>query len=120
MRSVEHVFSELCPQLRDDEHIRDLLYACGIVVANTRGPLDPAPGFLHRIWPHFLQALEHGGDGKQYWLSYDELLALATIADVKLVIVKQDSLYRNKKTENNIIEDGETNHCLRESKNLCF
>jgi len=42
--------------------------------------------FLERVWPLYLNALEHGHDGLQYWLSYDELLALATIARVPLVV----------------------------------
>ena len=44
---------------------------------------------MDRVWPYYLDAYLHGDEGRQYWLSYDELLALATISQVNLLVVEE-------------------------------
>ena len=48
--------------------------------------------FFEEVWPYDSAELEHGevsGVGRSYWLSYDELLVLAIIADIKLIVVEE-------------------------------
>ena len=90
-RSLERVVNNSCPQVRSVQIVRELLVAVATVTVNAHwhGDVRPPANFLARVWPHYLEVLEHGGDGRQYWLSYDELLALATIARVNLVVVER-------------------------------
>ena len=59
--------------------------------------------FWEEVWPYYLAGLEHGevsGAGRSYWLSYDELLVLAIIANIKLIVVEEspDGFYHRGDT----------------------
>ena len=92
-RPFLHVLNHLQPELSERQEIRDFVIAIARVVENTNAHSDVSPpaNFMDLVWPHYLHAYLHGGLGRDYWLSYDELLALATIAKVNLVIVQEQA-----------------------------
>ena len=65
------------------------LDALSSAVENAHGDVQPPQNFMTHVWPHYRSAYQHGGEGRQFWLSYDVLLALATIAEVNLVVVEE-------------------------------
>ena len=92
LRGFQHmlkkVLEELQPELKHNRGIRHLMTAVASVVENAHGDVSPPANFMERVWPRYLAALLHGGGGRHYWLSYDELLALTTIARVNLMVVE--------------------------------
>ena len=53
-----------------------------VVDLRIDGCSAPPQNFVEDVWPYYLCALEHGSAGRSWWLSYDELLAVATITSV--------------------------------------
>ena len=55
----------------------------------SHGHIIEPRDFRTLIWQPYLEALQNGEwRGRTYWLSYDELLALATVSKVPLVVVR--------------------------------
>ena len=77
------------PEVSRRREIQMLLDALSNAVENAHGDVQPPQDFITHVWPHYRSAYQRGGEGRQYWLSYDELLALATIAEVNLVVVEE-------------------------------
>ena len=88
-RQFLHVLNQFQPELWDRQEIQDFVTAIAKVVALSHGEVSPPADFIDLVWPHYIHGYIHGGLGRQYWLSYDELLALATVARVNLVIVSE-------------------------------
>ena len=82
---IENYATDLCHR----REIQTFLNVIASVVTKAHGHVSPPPNFMDLVWPHYLHGYLHGHLGCQYWLSYDELLALATIAKVNLVIVEE-------------------------------
>ena len=77
------------PEVYRRREIQMFLDALSNAVENAHGDVQPPQDFITHVWPHYRSAYQHGDKGRQYWLSYDELLALATIAEVNLVVVEE-------------------------------
>ena len=92
-RQFLHVLNHFQTELWDRQEIQDFVTAMARVVenANAHSDVSPPANFMDLVWPHYLHAYLHGGLGRDYWLSYDELLALATIAKVNVVIVQEQA-----------------------------
>ena len=87
---VENALSNFCTELRTDPAIVELNAAIINVVTRQMSECSAIPPrFIDDVWPHYLHALEHGDGGRSYWLSYDELLAVAIISNVKLIVVEE-------------------------------
>ena len=87
---VENALSNFCTDLRTDPAIVELNAAIIDVVTRQMSECSATPPrFIDDVWPHYLHALEHGDGGRSYWLSYDELLAVAIISNVKLIVVEE-------------------------------
>ena len=84
-----HVLNHAQPDLWDRQEIRDFVTAIAQVVSTADGEMFPPADFIERVWPHYIHGYRHGGLGRQYCLSFDELLAVATVARVNLVIVSE-------------------------------
>ena len=83
---LENALANFCTELRTDPAIVELNAAITDVVSRQMSECSaPPPRFIDDIWPHYLHALEHN----DYWLSYDELLAVARIAGVRLMVVEE-------------------------------
>ena len=78
------------PEWSRDPRVQELVDAVRRVVGDSQGDIEAPPDFMERLWPCYMQALQLGCPGRTYWLSCDELLVLAHLADVNLVIVKQE------------------------------
>ena len=84
--------TQFCPELRADPLIVELQAAVRTIVQHQLHELHaPPPGFVDEVWPYYLDALENGEANQSYWLSYVELLAVATLANVKLVVFEERS-----------------------------
>ena len=80
----------VCPDLQTDTRLIELQAAVVNVVERQKDDFpDIPPDFFEDVWPYYLEALEHGGANRSWWLSYDELLAVATIARVPLIIFEE-------------------------------
>ena len=86
---VVKVLTEYQPEMLHRREINMFLNALRTAVDNAHGDIKVPQDFMTHVWPHYCSAYQHGGEGRQYWLSYDELLALATIAKVNLVVVEE-------------------------------
>jgi len=74
--------------LREDGIIRRFREALAIAtVTNLQTEMSVPHKFLERVWKHYLQALSD----PDYWLSYDELIALATIAKVRTLVLQNSN-----------------------------
>ena len=87
---LENALAHFCTELRTDPAIVQLNAAIIDVVSRQMSECSaPPPRFIDDIWPHYLHALEHGDGDRSYWLSYDELLAVARISCVRLIVVEE-------------------------------
>ena len=84
-----NVLTEYQPEMLLRREITMFLDSLSSAVNNAHGDIQPPQNFMTHVWPHYRSAYQHGGNDQQYWLSYDELLALATIAEVNLVVVEE-------------------------------
>jgi len=83
---LERTIADFCPERRLDPNIIDLQHA--VTAVRNLNPRDfgAEPDFFRQeIWPYYLAALEN----HSYWLSYDELLAVAFLAGIKLIVVQE-------------------------------
>ena len=87
---LENLLSNVCTDLRTDPLLTDFQAAVASVANRQMDDLlSIPPNFIDEIWPFYVEALEDGGANMSYWLSYDELMALASIARVNLIIVEE-------------------------------
>ena len=87
---IDDILKNFCdPALVADPKIKDFQGAIAIVAANHSIPIQVPPNFMEEIWGFYTKAFLEGAQNCSYWLSYDELLALATIAGVKLLVLEE-------------------------------
>ena len=87
---LERTIVQFFPEGRCDPQIHALQEAVADV-CNLRQPdfgVEPCY-FREEIWRYYLAAIEYGHGHSSHWLSYDELLAVAIIADTQLIIVQE-------------------------------